>query len=218
MNPDYSRLYLELDLQPACGIDELRQAYRRHVANLHPDRSKAGVQDAGRLPLPDLNALYREAIRFHLRYGRLPGASQPRAPAAAVAGPAPRGISRAADNGDAAPAASRLWWLLLLVTAVVAGSMLGSRDTPSSKPGGRHPAPVPDSPIAPLQALPTSLAVGMDVDTVLAIQGEPVRRNEGHWDYGPSWLRFERGKLVDWYSSRLSPLRTTTPSPPPATR
>lgn len=216
MNPDYSHLYLELDLQPSCGIDELRQAYRRHVANRHPDRSDAGAQDSGRLPLPVINALYHEALRFHLRYGRLPGASQPRAPAAAgPASPDAPGVPGGEGDVDTA-AASRLWWWLLLVAAIVAGSMLfGSRDTSSTGPGALSAAPVPDSPDAPLQAMPDSLALGMDIDTVLAIQGEPVHRNDGHWDYGPSWLRFERGKLVDWYSSRLSPLRTATTSPPP---
>src|SRR3546814_13650073 len=57
------------------------------------------------------------------------------------------------------------------------------------------------------------LELGMDTETVRAIQGEPMRINGGTWEYGPSWLRFEHGELVDWYSSPLHRLKTRSPSP-----
>lgn len=53
----------------------------------------------------------------------------------------------------------------------------------------------------------------MDTDVVRAIQGEPVIGGTDHWEYGPSWIRFENGKVVDWYSSPLNPLKTTTVQP-----
>jgi hypothetical protein len=59
------------------------------------------------------------------------------------------------------------------------------------------------------------LALGMDANTVRAIQGDPLQWNGTMWVYGPSWLRFDDdGVLVDWYSSPLHPLRTATSSPP----
>ena len=218
-NPDYNHLYLELGLQPDCGVDELRQAYRRHVSSLHPDRGgRTKAAGARSLPLSDLNALYHEAIRFHLRYGRLPGASQPRMHsrgATATVASASTDATPSGENGT--PVASperRIWWALLLV-AVIAGLMLGLPDAHSPATSIGHPVAEADMPREPARALPTTLALGMDAATALAIQGEPVGRSDSEWTYGPSWLRFEKGKLVDWYSSRLYPLRTDTPTPPP---
>lgn len=57
------------------------------------------------------------------------------------------------------------------------------------------------------------LELGMDSGTVRAIQGNPVISGADHWEYGPSWIRFENGKVVDWYSSPLNPLRTATVQP-----
>jgi len=220
-NPDYNRLYLELGLQPNCSVDELRQAYRRHVAGLHPDRGDHDPQRDGSLPLSDLNALYDEVVRFHQRYGRLPGATLP----ARVRTPVPvSAVSATADATtapDRAPGNSgrRLWLALLLIATVVAALVLGS-------PGPGEPArpavvqqrsiATPDTPPSPDEAPPSRLALGMDAETVLEIQGEPVRRSDVEWTYGPSWLRFERGKLVDWYSSQLRPLRTSGARPTPA--
>lgn len=49
----------------------------------------------------------------------------------------------------------------------------------------------------------------MDSDTVRAIEGAPIMVNGDRWDYGPSWIRFENGKVVDWYSSELQPLKAS---------
>ena len=38
---------------------------------------------------------------------------------------------------------------------------------------------------------------------------------ENRWDYGPSWIRFENDKVVDWYSSPLQPLKHATKHAPP---
>ena len=60
------------------------------------------------------------------------------------------------------------------------------------------------------------LEIGMKAADVMAIQGRPVDVRDEEWDYGPSWLRFDkRGRLIDWYSSPLRPLKAATESPPP---
>ena len=35
---DFLLLYKELRIKPGCGLGEFRQAYRRRVGELHPDR------------------------------------------------------------------------------------------------------------------------------------------------------------------------------------
>lgn len=50
------------------------------------------------------------------------------------------------------------------------------------------------------------LEAGMSPESVRAVLGEPVAIRGDEWDYGPSWIRFEQGKLAQWHSSPLNPL------------
>ncbi|MEO6967034.1 MAG: J domain-containing protein [Rhodanobacteraceae bacterium] len=101
-------LYHELELNPgACGLSELKQAYRRRVVQLHPDRR---ADEQSKAPDPErlqrLTALYSAAIAFERRYGRLPGAE----PASRRAGSINNGHAAEGDHvttGNPHPAASR---------------------------------------------------------------------------------------------------------------
>jgi hypothetical protein len=74
MEAEFARLYSMLRLTPACTPDDLHRAYRRAIAELHPDRgaARSADQDAR---LRDLITLHAEATEFHRRHGRLPGAN-----------------------------------------------------------------------------------------------------------------------------------------------
>ena len=63
-----------------------------------------------------------------------------------------------------------------------------------------------------------SIAYALRQDTrarVAAIlSGQVSRELSGvHWEYGPSWVRFECGQVVDWYSSPLNPLKASRSCP-----
>ena len=76
MKPDFSLLYSELDLPPDCSLEEFQCAYRRRIAELHPD--KTGVDPSSpeaQAALPALISTYVAVNRFHRRYGRMPGGS-----------------------------------------------------------------------------------------------------------------------------------------------
>ena len=72
---DFLTLYEELGLTPGVSdLDALKQAYRRRVAQLHPDRQGSAGEDAPER-LQRLNRLYGAALAFEQRYGRLPAAA-----------------------------------------------------------------------------------------------------------------------------------------------
>ncbi|TXH77467.1 MAG: J domain-containing protein [Lysobacteraceae bacterium] len=114
---DFAALYRELGIDASCTLTELRHAYRRRVAKLHPDQG-GDAEDTGRLQR--LNRLQAAAIDFHRRYGRLPGSAPGTVirttlssttappPPGALTGAAPRSAERSPANAiDHAEARAR---------------------------------------------------------------------------------------------------------------
>jgi curved DNA-binding protein CbpA len=90
---DFLTLYDELGLAPGISdLDVLKRAYRRRVAQLHPDRP--GI-DGDPERLQRLNRMYGAALAFEQRYGRLPAA----AAASRRAEPSPGGATTAPRGG-----------------------------------------------------------------------------------------------------------------------
>lgn len=74
MKPDLDHIYSELDLRPNCSLEEFKRAYRRRIAQLHPDRAGARHEPAENpATLSNLIWVYAMVTRFHRRYGRMPG-------------------------------------------------------------------------------------------------------------------------------------------------
>lgn len=221
---DFTKLYAELGVEPACGMTAFKQAYRRRVAELHPDRPTAQARDPEQLIA--LNLGYAAALEFQREYGRLPGAPPP---ARAGAGTTPGG--NAADTpapqptravvplpAAATPVAPGSWRRLsvrrmllpaLLLIALAWHWMPGLSSAPAEATPAHQPA------ASAAEAAPPMARQGMDRRTVAQLLGEPVARDisDSFWVYGPSWVRFECGRLADWYSSPLHPLRVASQQP-----
>lgn len=213
---DFLDLYKILGLNPGCGLAEFKHAYRRRVAVLHPDRRAGEHTDAVAAErLQQLTALYGAAMEFERRHGRLPGASPVRPLRTETTSPAAPPLS------TTHPPPPRSRWLLVASTAIVCivwllrGSewLPGSDKTETAAVTSPLPASGGDMPNRRGSIPSPMLKLGMDADVVRSIEGNPELSGGDLWEYGPSWIRFENGKMVDWYSSPLHPLKTTTAHP-----
>lgn len=212
---DFAALYGELGITTGVTPEQFRQAYRRRVAQLHPDQG-GDAADVARLQ--ELNRTYAAALAFLRTHGRLPGvpagASSPAdaapAPAAARALDAPLAAPEP-PRGKAGPGAASRWYTWLAVVAVVVLFVHAC--------GGRSEGTAPVVATSFDTAVEDALGIdrirlGMGRARVKQIQGEPTGRRDIRWDYGPSWIDFRCGGTVtDWYSSPLRPLRVDTAHP-----
>lgn len=120
MAPDFPSLYAELGLTPDCSLEEFKQAYRRRIAQLHPDRRGAAAYSGdARALLSELTAGYMAITRFHRQYGRMPG-SVGHAAAFQRSRPAARPLlSDSASGDDTRPPRPAVWVLVLLLALLV---------------------------------------------------------------------------------------------------
>jgi hypothetical protein len=230
---DFLRLYQELGLTPGATIEEIRQAYRRRVSELHPDRAGmlAVRPEEATARLQHITQLYNAALQFHRQHGRTPGSSGPARQAFVGAGTSEDAARMStSDERGHSPTRSRtsLYAIAGLACALGALAWLGPprqgdapaevSSSPSGVDGSIQPAmrrKVRETDDDVLIGVPTQLDIGLSVAEVELIEDAPVTRNNVRWDYGPSWIAFEKGKVVDWYSSPLRPLRRATARPVP---
>lgn len=211
---DFDALYRDLGITAQCALPVFKQRYRRRVAQLHPDHG-GNARDAEALKL--LNQRYSAALAFHRRHGRFPGAAGD----AAIAWAMP---VRAAGSGPS-PATRRptmrTWALLALFAATALAVWIKltwtvpdhAADLQSGSAATAIQVPASGGMRSVGKAgnwMPARLRPGMSPAKVREQLGEPISRGDDArlWIYGPSWLRFECGQLVEWYSSPLAPLRT----------
>lgn len=237
---DFLDLYRRLGLQPGCNMDELKQAYRRHVAALHPDRQHGQPVDprmASRLQR--LTAQYGAAMDFHRRHGRLPGAPAASASAGGLqatgdATPVSLGARshdpfahrRPSATAQAAPAPPHAGvkthgkLVVLLVIAALATLGWGLHEASQTASSGT-PDEVSESAGAVAQDVGRDapvLHMGMSAADVRGVEGEPLAMHGDLWEYGPSWVRFDHDEVVEWHSSPLRPLHTGSGAAPTLAR
>ncbi len=202
---DFMHIYLQLGVSADCSLADFKAAYRRRVAQLHPDRSDLQT-DAEELQR--LNVGYDAVLAFQRRYQRLPGASLihrsethfPDQPAPAV-------------EVTEAPIRIRgfVAWLLLLAGVALLVLAQWERPLPASQALSNVPAGI-DQPAARSSRI--AIHAGATAASVSASLGAPISRHGDRWEYGPSWIQFRDDVVVDWYSSPLRPLTVAAPVAP----
>lgn len=199
-------LYEELGLKAGCSLEDFKHAYRRLASQLHPDRigTNSDVQRLQRL-----NALYDHALEFHQTHGRLPGIGPSLQPFTPVIPPA---VPETTRSKPAEPGRWRRWLLaaacLLALLLYWLGLDMQGDGASTLDPAG------PGDQVAPGLFQPQAhyLALGMNKSLVRNVLGLPDEEGAVRWDYGPSWVEFQCGKVVGWYSSPLRPLRVRSDS------
>lgn len=212
---DFAALYRELGIDATCSLAELRGAWRRRVAKLHPDQG-GSAEDTGRLQ--QLNQRYDAALDFHARYGRMPGAVAPgRLGGETAESPSAEAWRRTDADADEIPAAGfgriprYFVAIALIVVAVLAWRIVtgrgetvdsGAVDSRTVENADEHTGQI----AAEAGVAAAEIAPGQGKDTVRNILGEPLDMHALRWTYGPSWVEFRCDKVVGWYSSPLRPL------------
>ncbi len=148
MDSDFNQLYAQLELRPDCTLDEFKRAYRRRVAELHPDRHPEASATARAMALSELTSLYTTATRFHRAHGRLPGAAPAqRSPDDRGPEQLPRPVARRLDGMPSPPrsqeradATRRTRLAALIVLSIVVLIVILEASTPDSD-ARREPAP-----------------------------------------------------------------------------
>lgn len=219
MKHDFPRLYSQLGLHPECSLEEFKHAYRRRITEVHPDKqATADEREAATIEVSELNSAYAEALRFHKLQGRLPGSKpQPSLPlrnTAAFPGQTPAATTPEPSSGQAAGNGKGSLPIVLLLVVVLALLIVLDFSRARTADGKGAPRPRHQAAATPHSMHGQRLKLGMTATDVLAVQGQPVYIRGEEWGYGPSWLRFEKGRLVDWHSSPLRRLQTDTQSPP----
>lgn len=222
---DFAALYRELGIDATCSLAELRSAWRRRVAKLHPDQG-GNAEDTGRLQ--ELNRLRDAAVNFHALHGRMPGAavtgslSSARSSASQTQ-PAENALFTADSDADELTTSgfgriSRYFTAVSLIAIAVLGWRVIQNDDGHDNASAVFQANHADARNSVSERESTRAAVGatsvkrtitrgMSKDTVRNILGEPLDMHALRWTYGPSWVEFHCDKVVDWYSSPLRPLR-----------
>lgn len=220
---DFFSFYQQLGLDPNCSLAALKNAYRRRIAELHPDRHPERHADpASAARLQELTAAYNAAIGFERRYGRLPGAQHAANARTTGTPPTPNRPTPQAEP-PVRRSGLRRFALVVLILAAIAWLLWGrpDADDPGLASGARTDrtdhwfVTVPPPRNESVDVVEHRLELGMDAQAVAAIEGKPMMANAERWDYGPSWIEFDHGKVSDWYSSKLRPLKVASARPQP---
>lgn len=210
---DFLELYQALGLEPGCDLATFQLAYRRRISLLHPDRQDFDAeQNVTSVQLNELTTAYRAAMQFYRTHGRLPGepASTRHCPPNHVRirpslSPMPSQQPRKRRRPG-------LWVLVLFVVAIIA-VFWTHPESPSPPPMDPQTIPVPADLTHQQPSGSLLLELGMPQQEARRIQGEPDMIEGNRWDYGPSWILIEDGKVADWYSSPLRPLNVSASTP-----
>lgn len=215
LDTDFLDLYAALGLKPGCSLDAFQHAYRRRVSALHPDRHERGFEETeAARELQELTARYRAAMQFHRRHGRLPGGpTHSHGTAESIAPSHSTRIIRSEPDKRPGKKRAGAGVLLVLVCVIIVALWKQPAEPSDDSSSPAQSKPVETREVMATPAINQDLRLGLSERNVRRIVGEPDMIEGNRWDYGPSWILFENGKVTDWYSSPLRPLHAPSATP-----
>ncbi|HEX7046962.1 MAG TPA: J domain-containing protein [Gammaproteobacteria bacterium] len=222
----YQHCYRILRTHGDCNLKELRLAYRRRVRLCHPDRLPP---DAAEMPGRDdefkqVVLAYRLLLRFYMRHGEMPPPYLAVSESAiVVTGPsdASREKPEKSAAGKGASTKRAFTWLPSpfhrTLVAVFAGGVCAAallqrfdyEDAQGTVLSRSAEQVLPESELpARESAAENRIAVGMDPQSVVDIQGVPTYTKGSVWFYGDSGVIFDKGCVIGWENQPPFPLRT----------
>lgn len=205
----YQDCYRTLRTRSDCSWKELRLAYRRRVRACHPDLQPLQEQAGRDEEFKEVALAYRLIARYRLRYGVLP---PPSARVEERHSVFHAGYAQPADDhanetyGDETTRTSpgrrhmpsvHVAVFAAFVCGVGTAAIIETLDTRSNT--------------SSMQTIGSGqIAVGMDPESVVEIQGVPNHTSGSIWYYGNSGVIFDRGCVVGWENLSPFPLRTLT--------
>ncbi|MCE5234142.1 MAG: DnaJ domain-containing protein [Mizugakiibacter sp.] len=193
--------YAHLGLAPGSDYGAVEARYRARVMALHPDRHPRNAHDPDASAALAALAAARRRLRDHqLRFGRLPHAAELEPAPAPPRAASPRPPHRRPRRGRALAA------LALLALGIWSLTEFGRPvRTPTAPAPATTDAPsATDGPTPPPRE--TLIRVGSPQQDVRALLGVPTFARGNVWEYGPSRIEFDAGRVSGWYSSPLAPL------------
>lgn len=205
----YQDCYRTLRARSDCSWKELRLAYRRRVRLCHPDLQPLQEQAGRDEEFKQVALAYRLIARYRLHHGVLPPPSakideRHAVFHAAYAQPADDHtdetyVDETSRSQSVRRRAPRMHVAVFaaFVSGVATAAIIETLDDRSSASGMRTNTS-------------GQLAVGMDTESVVEIQGVPNHTSGSVWYYGDSGVIFDRGCVVGWENVSPFPLQTMT--------
>lgn len=219
---DYLADYARLGLQPGCSLETLERTWRLAVRELHPDRARDDLDgDTRSHRLHELTSAYRRLRQFSREHGRLPGDMVRMTPAfgpdSETPAPLPPHAAPGFVFGEERESVRPVRWprrgvaLVAGTLALLLGLSVREDDTNEVTGVGHSPADAQHAAslnvtTTPPARLAQRIRLGATEAQVERLLGPPLVAVADLWEYGPSHVRFERGRVVGWYSSPLKPL------------
>ena len=213
---DYLADYQRLGVQPGCSPETLERVWRAAVRDLHPDRAADRSDSVARTQrLLDVTSAYRRLRSFEREHGRLPGGPLQAPPQMGSDSFGELTSLSAPVRGGENLSAS--WAVSLGMAAWLGLAALGLLVWSGAIQGPAEELPAPGAAPAESLSQPTGslgwetprehhIRIGSTEAHVEGLLGPPLVLQVDLWEYGPSHVRFQRGRVVGWYSSPLKPL------------
>lgn len=210
--PDYLADYRALGCAPGCSPAELERAWRVAMSRVHPDRVPPDQRAEAIRQSQRVNAAYRRLRAFAQQHGRLPGSGVAAWPTVSAA---TRESDPHAPSGRPHARGGRRLAAVVAAAMVLAASWLLQAPAEVRPPRDRTAA----RPASNDAADTVALALDSPAEVLIAQAGAPpLRREDGRggevWEYGPSSVTLQAGRVVDWYISPLRPLPFPSERPP----